>query len=71
MEHADELPIPLLLMHGAADSITSAQASRDFAAKAGERCTLKIWEGLYHEIHNEPEKEKVFACLLEWVKSKV
>ena len=70
MEHAGELPIPSLLMHGAADPITSAQASRDFAARAGERCTLKIWEGLYHEIHNEPEKEEVFAYLLEWVKSR-
>jgi len=70
MEHAAEFPLPLLLMHGAADRITSAQASREFAAKAGDRCTLKIWDGLYHEIHNEPEKEQVFAFLLEWLKRK-
>ncbi len=70
MEHAAEFPLPLLLMHGAADRITSAQASREFAAKAGDRCTLKIWDGLYHEIHNEPEKEHVFAFLLEWLKRK-
>ncbi len=70
MEHAAEFPLPLLLMHGAADRITSAQASREFAAKAGDRCNLKIWDGLYHEIHNEPEKEQVFAFLLEWLKRK-
>jgi hypothetical protein len=50
--------------------ITSAQASREFAAQAGDLCTLKIWDGLYHEIHNEPEKEQVFAYLLEWLESK-
>jgi acylglycerol lipase len=70
LEHAAEFPLPLLLMHGGADRITSAQASREFAAKAGDRCTLKIWDGFYHEIHNEPEKEQVFAYLLEWLKGK-
>jgi len=70
LEHAAEFPLPLLLMHGGADRITSAQASREFAAQAGDLCTLKIWDGLYHEIHNEPEKEQVFAYLLEWLKSK-
>jgi alpha-beta hydrolase superfamily lysophospholipase len=58
-------------MHGGADRITSAQASREFAAKAGDRCTLKIWDGFHHEIHNEPEKEQVFVYLLEWLDSKI
>jgi acylglycerol lipase len=70
LEHAAEFTLPLLLMHGSADRITSVQASREFAAKAGDRCTLKIWDGFYHEIHNEPEKEQVFAYLLEWLKSR-
>jgi alpha-beta hydrolase superfamily lysophospholipase len=68
LEHASEFPLPLLLVHGEADRITSAQASREFAAKAGKCCTLKIWPGLYHETHNEPEKDQVFAYLLEWLK---
>jgi alpha-beta hydrolase superfamily lysophospholipase len=67
LDHAAEFPLPLLLMHGAADPITSAQASREFAQKAGDKVTLKVWDGLYHEIHNEPEKEQVFACMLDWL----
>ena len=67
LAHAAELPLPLLLMHGGADRIVSLDASREFSTKAGERCTLKVWDGLYHEIHNEPEKEQVFAYLLEWL----
>ena len=69
LEQAAEFPLPLLLMHGSADRLTSAQASREFAAQAGHRCTLKIWDGFYHEIHNEPEQGQVFECLLEWLVS--
>jgi acylglycerol lipase len=69
LEHAAEFPLPLLLMHGGADRVCSAQASREFAAQAGERCSLKIWDGFYHEIHNEPEQRQVFEYLLEWLGS--
>ncbi len=67
LEHAAEFPLPLLLMHGSADRLTSAQASEEFARKAGDRVTLRIWEGWYHEIHNEPEKEKVFHLMIDWL----
>jgi len=69
LEHAAELSLPLLLMHGSDDRLTSAPASRTFAAQASHRCTLKIWEGFYHEIHNEPEQGQVFEYLLEWLVS--
>jgi len=71
LEQAAEFPLPLLLMHGSDDRLTSAQASREFAAQAGHRCTLKIWDGFYHEIHNEPEQGQVFEYLLEWLTSNV
>jgi len=64
LEHASEFPLSLLLMHGGDDRITSCKASCEFAGKIKENCTLKIWDGLYHEIHNEPEKEKIFKFLI-------
>jgi alpha-beta hydrolase superfamily lysophospholipase len=67
LEHAAEFPLPLLLMHGAADPITSARASQEFARKAGDKVTIKVWDGLYHEIHNEPEKAEVFKVMLGWL----
>ena len=67
LEHASEFPLPLLLMHGAADPITSARASQEFAQKAGDKATLKVWDGLYHEIHNEFEKPEVFKSMLDWL----
>jgi lysophospholipase len=29
--------------------------------------TLKLYEGLYHEILNEPEKEQVIADIIAWL----
>jgi acylglycerol lipase len=67
LEHAAEFPLPLLLMHGSADPITSAKASQEFAEKAGDKVTFKLWNGLFHEIHNEPEKVEVFKFMLDWL----
>ncbi|MDI6756252.1 MAG: lysophospholipase [Thermodesulfobacteriota bacterium] len=71
LEHANEFTLPLLLMHGDADSIVSAGASGEFALRAGNFCTLKIWPGLYHELHNEPEKDQVLSYLLGWLDKKI
>ncbi|HSM70114.1 MAG TPA: hypothetical protein VK851_01095 [Anaerolineales bacterium] len=29
--------------------------------------TLKLWDGLHHEIHNEPEQADVFKFMIEWL----
>jgi alpha-beta hydrolase superfamily lysophospholipase len=67
IEHAAQFACPLLLMHGDADRITSSDASKIFAGRAGGNCTLKIWEGGFHELHNEPEKRAVLAYMLDWL----
>jgi len=68
LQHAAEFPLPLLLMHGEADRLTSAKASRRFAEAAPQdRCTLRLWPGFYHEIHNEPEKGQVVQAMLTWL----
>ena len=49
-----ELEIPILLMHGSEDRLTSPEGSKDFHANAGSNVTFHLLEGLYHEVHNEP-----------------
>lgn len=68
--HAPEFKPPLLIMHGAADKLTYPSGSEDFAKLASETnndVTLKLWDGLYHEVHNEPEKAEVFKLMIEWL----
>jgi len=67
LDHAAEFSLPLLLLHGGADRMTSAEASREFASRAGSRCTLKIWEGMYHELHNEYGKDEVLSLIINWL----
>ncbi len=68
LTHAAEFPLPLLLVHGTKDILTSANASEEFAARAPANfCTLKLWEGFYHETHNEPEKAAVLAYMVDWL----
>ena len=67
---AKEFPVPLLIIHGKADKIAYASGSEDFAEllrAEGKDVTLKIWDDLYHEVHNEPEKEEVFQLVIEWL----
>jgi alpha-beta hydrolase superfamily lysophospholipase len=67
LARAAGFPLPLLLMHGGADRITSPSASREFALKSASNTALHIPEGLYHEIHNEPEKAEVFKRMISWM----
>jgi alpha-beta hydrolase superfamily lysophospholipase len=68
---ADDFPIPLLLMVGGSDSLVSVDACREFDAAAGENCTLRVWDGLYHEVHNEPEQEQVLSFAQGWMAARV
>jgi alpha-beta hydrolase superfamily lysophospholipase len=33
------------------------------------RRTIRLYEGLYHEVYNEPERERVIADLVAWLDS--
>ncbi len=68
LAHASVFPVPLLLMQGGADRITSNEATREFAAQVPGDCTFKLWGGLKHEIHNEAEQQEVFAFLVAWLR---
>lgn len=67
IDHAADLKLPTLVMHGTGDRLTSFKGSQEFAEKAHANVHLKLWEGFYHEIHNEPEQEQVFAYTLQWM----
>lgn len=66
-----EFPLPMLLMHGTADRLTSAEASRQFGAAAPKYVTTRLWEGYFHEIHNEPEQVEVLKAMVSWLDAQV
>ena len=59
---------PLLIKHGTADALVSPESSRALYERAASTDrTLKLYEGLYHEILNEPERDEVVADMLAWL----
>jgi alpha-beta hydrolase superfamily lysophospholipase len=66
--HAGEFPsIPLLLMQGSLDRLVSPQATDAFAKGCSAQLTYKVWEGLYHELHNEFEKDETIQFMVDWM----
>ncbi|MBF6601225.1 MAG: lysophospholipase [Dehalococcoidia bacterium] len=62
------MTLPALFMHGTGDALTSPDGSRDLYERAGSADkTLKLYDGLYHEILNEPERDAVITDIVEWL----
>jgi acylglycerol lipase len=64
------LMLPLLVMSGTEDKLVKPEGAELVARLAGSTDkTLKMYDGLYHEVFNEPEKELVLGDLSDWLKA--
>lgn len=67
---AADIDLPLLILHGEQDVLTSPAGSRELHARAASADkTLKLYPGLYHEIFNEPEKDAVLTEMTDWLEA--
>lgn len=66
--------LPLLIVHGTADKVTSAKASETFINKvqASDK-KLSLYEGGYHELVNEPDGvwQKYTNECISWVEAHI
>ena len=68
-EDYDRLSRPTLVIHGADDELVPPHASAPLASLANvER---KLFAGLRHEIHNEPEQNDVLGFVVTWLESQL
>ena len=65
------ISLPLLALHGTADRLTSPAGSQALydGVQSRDR-TLKLYQGLAHEVLNEPERGDVVADLREWLEAR-
>jgi acylglycerol lipase len=62
------LTMPLFVLHGGADRLMPPAASELVPVHAASTdVTRKVYDGLYHEPHNEPEKEQVLDDVVAWL----
>ena len=71
-QEGEKITYPTLLLQGTEDKVTSVEAAATIVGKfASQDKTIKSYDGLYHEILNEPEREVVIADIIEWLDSKI
>ncbi len=64
------LRTPLLVMQGTADGLVDPGCGPHVYDRAGSADkTLKMYEGLWHEIFNEPERDHVLDDLTTWLRA--
>ncbi|AKK25613.1 alpha/beta hydrolase [Mycobacterium sp. EPa45] len=71
-QKARQLTKPLLVVHGEEDSLVPASGSRLLVDCVGSSDVhLKIYPGLYHEVFNEPERERVLDDVTAWIEARL
>jgi len=64
----EALKLPLLVFHGTADRLVPPAATTFVAEHVGSAdLTVKMYEGYYHEAHNEPDREGVLDDIVAWL----
>lgn len=62
------LRLPILIQHGTSDRLTNIEGSRALEAGATNAdVTAHYYDGLYHEVYNEPEQAAVLDDLVAWL----
>ena len=71
-ERANEIKLPIRIMHGEADTMTAPEGSQylyDHISSADK--ILKLYDEMYHEIFNEPGAEKIYTEIVDWLNDRL
>lgn len=71
-QRARVIELPVMMMHGTADKLTAPAGSQWLHDNIqSQDKTLRLYEGLFHEIFNEPEAEKIYQEVVEWLDDRI
>lgn len=66
------ITLPVLIMHGTEDKATKPSGSQHFYEQAGSADkTLKLYEGHFHDLLNDIDREQVMADIEGWVAARI
>ncbi len=69
---ASQINLPVLLQQAGADKLVNPQRSREFfETLSSEDKTWKLYDGLYHELHMEPERDQVLSDMADWLEKRL
>jgi acylglycerol lipase len=68
LAEASKIRLPLLILQGAADKLVDPKGAQVlFDRVSSTDKTIKVYEGLYHEVFNEPEHDQVLGDVEKWL----
>lgn len=63
--------VPLLVMHGTADTLTSPAGSAEFVERAGASDkTYRPYDGAYHNLFVETNREEIYDDMAAWMNAR-
>jgi acylglycerol lipase len=69
---ADKITVPFIVVQGAQDKLVDPAGAQMLYDKASSKDkTIKVYEGLYHEVFNEPERARVLKDVETWLAAHV
>lgn len=67
-EMAGKISLPLLLVQGTGDKLIDPEGAKIFFEKLpAQDKTLQLFDGAYHGLFSDPERESVKQAILEWI----
>jgi alpha-beta hydrolase superfamily lysophospholipase len=69
---ASKITLPVLIVQGSADRLVDPDGARIlYGAVSSADKTIKTYDGLYHEVFNEPEHDQVLGDVEAWLESRL
>jgi acylglycerol lipase len=71
-DRASKITLPLLIVQGGADKLVDPGGATMLYERARSiDKTIKIHDGLYHEVFNEPERDMVLGDVRSWIETRL
>jgi alpha-beta hydrolase superfamily lysophospholipase len=66
------ITLPVLILHGTHDKATKPSGSQLFFDTTGSKDkTLKLYEGGYHDLLNDTDRDTVMADIKNWIRTRL
>ena len=67
---AEKITLPILIVQGTEDKLVDPSGAQLLCDRSGStNKTIKMYDGLYHEVFNEPDRERVLKDVEDWLAS--
>jgi alpha-beta hydrolase superfamily lysophospholipase len=71
-EEAERIELPFIVLQGSEDKLVDpAGAQMLYDRAASKDKTIKVYQGLYHEVFNEPERDIVLKDVEAWLEKHI